>query len=239
MGSKGGNLVWGRVDGAEHHFGDKCVHGEKNFLPRNLTQRNRLQSGGYLVFYPAETVGRNAGFQVDAQGSGGVRESCRQTNRLQRAQCDLPRVIMPSQGQSKLGQRPPHLFSFLAQLERFSAGEKPGVGAVDLGIVFIFPVTIKDRQHREFVREEDMLEAASYPGLSARCVMNHSSIDRSLQSLRIAERADREDRGSQVKNPDQLTDARRGGNHGVNADLDARPHRLRARVGTEMFPREP
>src|ERR1700694_3289661 len=42
MGSKGGDLVWGCVNGAEHHFGDKCVHGKKNFLSRNLAQRNRL-----------------------------------------------------------------------------------------------------------------------------------------------------------------------------------------------------
>src|SRR5580693_9816925 len=48
VGSKGGDPVGAGLDRMEHHIGDECMHGKKDFLSGNLSQRNRLQSGGHL-----------------------------------------------------------------------------------------------------------------------------------------------------------------------------------------------
>src|ERR1700722_17730189 len=82
MGGESGDFLGTGVDRAEHDFGNECVHGKKDFLSRNLTERDGFDSRGYLVLDPTETVGRDAGLHLDRESSGCIGKNGRQTDWL-------------------------------------------------------------------------------------------------------------------------------------------------------------
>ena len=71
------SIAWSTTSGM------RACMAKRIFCPAIWPSGTSLKSRGYLVFDPAETVGRDAGLQVDSQSAGCIGESCRQTDRLQ------------------------------------------------------------------------------------------------------------------------------------------------------------